>query len=59
MLVIAGTDDDMSGGDPHDLAARYRSGRAVTIRGTDHLQTVLSQQFREEVVEFLDSTRSP
>lgn len=54
VLVVAGEKDDLTG-NPADLAACFRDGRAVVPPRRDHLNTVGDKVYREAVLEFLSA----
>jgi len=53
VLVIAG-DDDVIAGDAPALSAAIPESRLVHIAGADHLSTLKTDTFRENVLAFLD-----
>ena len=53
VLVITGSEDEMAGGDPAALAARFPTGAAWVLPGHDHLGAVFDPAFASEVASFL------
>ncbi len=58
-LVITGSEDDMSGGSPDELADRLPCAEAITLVGLDHLGAVFDAQFADQVIGFLDRWYRP
>ena len=53
ILIAAGTKDDVAG-DPHKLAAVFKSARVVDIPGRDHNRAVGDKVYKDSVLEFLE-----
>lgn len=53
VLVAVGTEDDVAG-DPHRLAALFRTARAVEIPGRDHNRAVGDKFYKDSVLTFLE-----
>jgi pimeloyl-ACP methyl ester carboxylesterase len=53
VLIAVGTKDDIAG-DPHRLAALFKTARAVDIAGRDHNRAVGDKVYKGSVLEFLE-----